>query len=175
MQTRIRAVILGAFIVVGAATHARAEAVTPTAEGLFAGLGLPEIALTASDDGLERSRSEVPAGRYLFTLHNESWDPDLRVTIVGFNLGDTSIESICREEFPPECFYLVPETYVPGGVSARSPQAILELRGGTYGLWGPGEASATPATPALRSPALGRRRPRSPSCRTQAALVWRCM
>ena len=77
MQSRILAVILVALVAVGVTTKAQAQIATPSPESLFAGLGLPEITLTATDFALALSETEVPAGRYLLTLRNESWDDDL--------------------------------------------------------------------------------------------------
>ena len=54
--------ISGALTLMGAA-GALAQDATPEAESLFADLGLPELTVTATNEGFELSESEVEAGR----------------------------------------------------------------------------------------------------------------
>lgn len=144
MISRSVALILLALVAVKVTGPMQAQIATPRAESLFAGLDLPEIILTATDDGLTLSRSKVPAGRYLITLDNHSWD-DLWVEFLRYGPDPPIGDATCRVGIAPECFTWYALVYHPGGVSAQAPQAILDLRGGEYGLWGPGVLSEHPA------------------------------
>lgn len=52
----------GILILAGGASVLAQDA-TPEAESLFAGLGLPERTVSATNESLELSQSEVPAAR----------------------------------------------------------------------------------------------------------------
>src|SRR5215208_8102174 len=89
MRMRILAfLITGALTLVGAA-GALAQDATPEAENLFAGLGLPELTVTATDNGFELSESEVPAGRYLVNFVNETDNPEIGAGFVRLVEGKT--------------------------------------------------------------------------------------
>jgi hypothetical protein len=77
-------------VAIGATISSQAQDATPNAASLLADLGLPEITLTATIEGLTLSQSEVPAGRYLVTLDNQSRNPDLLVEIVRLVRDDTA-------------------------------------------------------------------------------------
>ena len=141
------------FLITGAIDHcmgaagALAQDATPEAESLFADLGLPELTVTATDEGFELSESEVEAGRYLVHFVNETENPDIAAGFVrlveGKTLDDLSFADEMAsgtpmpEEMPDvETFAWLFDTYVAGGVSATSDQAVIDLRGGEYGVWG---------------------------------------
>lgn len=156
MRSRVLSVIAtGALICMGGAT-ALAQDATPEAESLFAGLGLPELTVTATDEGFEVSESEVAAGRYLVTLNNETENPDLAAGFVRLVEGKTLDDLSSADELaagtpmteegpPPETFAWLYETYIAGGVSASAPQAVIDLRGGDYGVWGDDPTSSVAA------------------------------
>ena len=136
--------ITGALTLVGAA-GALAQDATPEAGSLFANLGLPELTVTATDEGFELSESEVEAGRYLVHFVNETDNPDLAAGFVrlveGKTLDDLSFADEMAsgtpmpEEIPDvETFAWLYDTYVAGGVSATSDHAVIDLRGGEYGV-----------------------------------------
>ena len=47
----------------------------------------------------------------------------------------------------PATFAWLYETYIAGGVSATSDQAVIDLKGGEYGVWADEPTSPFPATP----------------------------
>ena len=134
--------VLAVAVTVGAVGAGAREA-TPGAATLFSELGLPELTLIATDSGLVLSRSVVPAGRYLITLDNQSWDPDL---VVPFVMLFPDGGAACAEGLvPPDCEVWSSQNSVPGGVSGDAPHAVIELLPGEYGLWGGDELSTTPS------------------------------
>lgn len=142
MSSRTLLVILAAVMAIGVVTSVQAQTATPSAESPLASLGLPEIILTVSEDGLELSQTEVPAGRYLVTLDSPRANPSLVVDIVRLVHDDSAL---CEERLPPLCYAWYYQTYLPGGVSGWTPQAIMNLPAGEYGFWGPGELGEEPA------------------------------
>lgn len=142
MCLRFLTVLLLTTMAVPMVTIVQAQSATPSASGLFTNLGLPEITLTATADGLALSSSEVPAGRYLVTLANPAESPTLSIDIVRLVRDDPAL---CEFRLPPLCFAWYYETYLPGGVSGWTPQAILDFPAGEYGFWGPGELGEEPA------------------------------
>jgi hypothetical protein len=152
--------IAGALTLMGAA-GALAQDATPEGESLFADLGLPELTVTATDEGFELSESEVEAGRYLVHLVNESDNPDIAAGFVrlveGKTVDDLSFADEMAagtpmpenpEEGPDEAtFAWIYDTYIAGGVSATSDQSVLDLRGGEYGVWADDPTSPIAAAP----------------------------
>ena len=149
--------ITGALTLIGAA-GALAQDATPESESLLADLGLPELTVTATDEGFELSESEVEAGRYLVHFVNETENPDVAAGFVrlidGKTLDDLSFADELAsgtpmpEEMPdPQSFVWLYDTYVAGGVSATSDQAVIDLRGGDYGVWGDDPTSMIAAAP----------------------------
>ena len=158
---RIAAVVAaGALAVVGAAGSLAQEA-TPAAESPFTELGLPELVVTATDTGYEIDQAEIPAGRYLVTLNNESTTPELAAGFVQLP-EDRSVDDLSYademaagtpmpEGMPPldDLAWLF-ETYVAGGPSSFSDlsrQAVVNLPAGEYGVWGDDPFSALAAAP----------------------------
>jgi hypothetical protein len=145
---------------------ALAQDATPTAEeSLFAELGLPELTITATDEGLQLDQSEIEAGRYLVTLNNESANPQVVAGFVQLAEG-RAVEDLSfadeiaagtpiPEEGPSpeqlEGLGWLYETYIAGGPSTFSDvskQAVVELSAGEYGVWNDDPFSSLPA-PAL--------------------------
>ena len=68
-------------------------------------------------------------------------DRTLEVFVIKLAVKDLAADTTCQEGLPPLCFNWYYHTLIPGGVSGWSPQVILDLPAGVYGLWGPGELS----------------------------------
>jgi hypothetical protein len=158
MLSRIVAIVGTAAIALLGTAGALAQDATPEAESLFADLGLPELTVTATDEGFALSESEVEAGRYLVHFVNESENPDLAAGFVrlveGKTLDDLSFADELAsgtpmpEEMPDvESFAWLYDTYVAGGASATSDHAVIDLRGGEYGVWGDDPTSPLAAAP----------------------------
>ncbi len=138
----------------GALLPAIAQEATPSGEGMLAGLGLPELVITATDTGLQPDQTEIPAGRYLVTL--EAGDaPDASAGFVRLTEGKTLADlswadelaagTPAPEEGPPiEDLAWIFETYVSGGPSTINPQVIVNLPAGEYGIWADDPASTMP-------------------------------
>jgi hypothetical protein len=139
---------------------------SPGGESLFADLGLPELTITATDEGLQLDQSEIEAGRYLVTIQNESANPQVFAGFVQLPEG-TTVDNLSfademaagtpvPEEGPPspeqlEGIAWLYETYVAGGpstVNDVSTQAVVNLPAGEYGVWNEDPFSPLPA-PAL--------------------------
>src|SRR5215217_1620899 len=159
MRMRILAfLITGVLTLVGAA-GALAQDATPEAGNLLADLGLPELTVTATNEGFELSESEVEAGRYLVHFVNETDNPQLAAGFVrlveGKTLDDLSFaDEIAagtpmpqsEEEGPDEeSFAWIYDTYIAGGASATGDQSVIDLRGGEYGVWADDPTSPLPA------------------------------
>jgi hypothetical protein len=162
MHSRIVAIVgMVAIALFGSAGTLAQEATpeaTPAGESLFADLGLPELTVTATNEGFELSESEVEAGRYLVHLVNESDSPDVAAGFVrlveGKTLDDLSFaEEMASgtpmpEQMPDvESFAWMYEAYIAGGVTTDSDEAVIDLRGGEYGVWGDDPTSTIAAAP----------------------------
>jgi hypothetical protein len=130
---------------------ALAQEATPAGESAgqessLAQLGLPELTVNATDAGLTVDQSEVPAGRYLVTLTDETGNPDLATGFVRLDEGET-LEDLSyadelaagtpppMEEPSPETFLFLYDNYIAGGPSAASSQVVINLPAGDYGVW----------------------------------------
>ena len=162
MHSRIVAIVGTVAIALLGSAGAMAQDATPEAspggESLFAELGLPELTVTATNEGFEVSESEVEAGRYLVHLVNETDNPDIAAGFVrlveGKTLDDLSFaEEMASgtpmpEEMPDvETFAWLYDTYVAGGVTTDSDQGVIDLRGGEYGVWADDPTSPIAAAP----------------------------
>jgi len=166
IHARLVAIAATAALVFMGSTIALAQDATPEAspsgESLFAGLGLPELTITATDEGFELDQSEIEAGRYLVTLNNESANPEVSAGFVQLpedrTLEDLSYADemaagtpIPEEEPSPEQMEGLSwlyETYIAGGpstVTDVSHQAVVNLPAGEYGVWDEDPYSAMPA------------------------------
>jgi hypothetical protein len=142
--TILTVTLAGAMSMLGAAGALGQEA-TPDGANLFAGLGLPELTITASEAGLAVDQSEVAAGRYLVTLVDETGNPDLATGFVRLDEGETLDDLTYADEVaagtpapegepPVETFVFLYDNYITGGPSAASPQVITDLPAGQYGV-----------------------------------------
>jgi hypothetical protein len=162
MLSRIVAIVgMVAIALLGSAGALAQEATpeaSPAGESLFANLGLPELTVTATDEGFELSESEVEAGRYLVQFVNETDNPDVAAGFVrlveGATLEDLSFADelaagtpMPESEPDPQTFAWIYDTYIAGGVSSTSDQAVIDLRGGEYGVWADDPTSPIPASP----------------------------
>lgn len=165
MQSRIVAIAVTAAMALLGSAGALAQDGTPEGspdgESLLSGLGLPELAITATDAGLEVDQSEIAAGRYLVTLTNESANPLVMAGLVqlpeGMTVEDLSYaDEIAAgtpvpEEGPSpeqlEGLGWLFETYLAGGpstVNGVSHEAVVNLPAGTYGIWDEDPFSSLP-------------------------------
>jgi hypothetical protein len=164
MHSRIVAIVGTVAIALFGSAGAVAQDATPDAspggESLFADLGLPELTVTATNEGFELSESEVEAGRYLVHLVNETDSPDIAAGFVrlveGKTLDDLSFaEEMAAgtpmpEQMPDvESFAWMYEAYIAGGVTTDSDEAVIELRGGDYGVWADDPTSPIAAAPLM--------------------------
>jgi hypothetical protein len=162
MLSRIVAIVGTVAIALLGSAGALAQDATPEAspggESLFANLGLPELTVTATGEGFEISESEVEAGRYLVHFANETDNPDIAAGFVrlveGATLEDLSFADelaagtpMPESEPDPQTFAWLYDTYIAGGVSSTSDQAVIDLRGGEYGVWADDPTSPIPAAP----------------------------
>ena len=169
--SRIVAIAATAAIALMGSVSALAQDATPAAdsgESLFADLGLPEITITATDEGFQVEPSEVEAGRYLVTVVNESASdepvfPGFVQLPEGRTADDLSMADEMAAGTPMPSMEMGPtpeqlesvmwlfETYIAGGpatVNEVSDQAVVNLPAGNYGVWDDDPFSANPA-PAL--------------------------
>ncbi|HEX2281398.1 MAG TPA: hypothetical protein VHG52_06505 [Thermomicrobiales bacterium] len=162
MHSRIVAIVGTMAIALLGSTGAVAQDATPEAspggESLFTDLGLPELTVTATSEGFELSETEVEAGRYLVHLVNETDRPDIAAGFVrlidGKTLDDLSFadEMAAGTPMPEampdvESFAWMYDTYIAGGVTSDSDRAVIDLRGGDYGVWADDPTSPIPAAP----------------------------
>src|SRR5262245_57642631 len=95
LQSRMLAISACVALILMGSAGALAQVATPAAGGPFASLGLPELTVTATDTGFELSESEVPAGRYLVNVVNQSSNPAVAAGFVrlieGKTLADLSV------------------------------------------------------------------------------------
>lgn len=167
MHSRIVAITVAATIAFMGSAGTLAQDATPGAssagESLFADLGLPELTITATDEGLQLDQSEIEAGRYLVTIENESANPQVFAGFVqlpeGITVEDLSFadEIAAGTPFPEEepspeqmqgLAWLF-ETYIAGGpstVNDVSNQAVVNLPAGEYGVWHEDPFSELPAS-----------------------------
>jgi hypothetical protein len=162
MHSRIVAIVgmmsIALFGSAGALAQEATPEASPAGESLFADLGLPELTVTATNEAFELSESEVEAGRYLVHLVNETDSPDIAAGFVrlveGKTLDDLSFaEEMASgtpmpEQMPDvESFAWMYEAYIAGGVTTDSDEAVIDLRGGEYGVWADNPTSPIAAAP----------------------------
>lgn len=137
-----------------------AQDASPTAESAFATLGLPELAVTMTADGMQVDQAEIPAGRYLVSFTDETANPEGNAAgfvrlVAGKTLDDLSWADelaagtpVPAEGMaPPESDAWLYDTYVTGGGSTFSPRAVVDLPAGAYGVWAEDPVSTIPAIP----------------------------
>lgn len=134
-----------------------AQDATPTTGGAFGDLGLPEVTITATPSGMLVDQAEIPAGRYLVHFVNETDEPLQSGGFVRLTAGHTLAELSWADELAagtpiPEMAPTTEddwlyETYLTGGGSTFSPEVVVDLPGGEYGVW-----ADDPASPLLAAP-----------------------
>lgn len=126
MNTRTRVTAIPALITAGAlaslpgvlTTTAAQEGATPTAGPALADLGLPELNLDLTADGVEGVPESIDAGRYLLTVTGEPSSDTAPGGVVilqlpeGLGLEDAMAEGAAAQQGPPAFFY---EALLPGG------------------------------------------------------------
>lgn len=130
-------------LVVAGPIGAAAQQATPTASPL-ASLGLPELQITATDQGFD-APAEVKAGWYLVTLDNQTTE-DITGDIMVLPSGQTA-DSILSVATPgaavPAWAYQTTFAGGPAAAAGGSGQAVVQLTEGDWVIWNGG--SATPA------------------------------
>jgi hypothetical protein len=143
--TPLTMVLAGALTLTGVAA-ALAQEATPTTESPFANLGLPELTITATSTGMAVDKSEIPAGRYLVHFVNETDNPEMSAGFARLPEGHTLADLSWADELAagtpmPEEGTSTGEdaglytAYLIGGGSAFSPDVVVDLKGGDYGVW----------------------------------------
>jgi len=138
------------------ATPTSAQDATPAAAGLLSELGLPEITITADESGLHLDQTEIPAGRYLVSLDVTVEGGYVAAGFVrleeGQSLDDLSLADesaagtpIMEQEgaVPADLGWLY-DAYIAGGPSMMTPQVVVDLPAGEYGLWHDDPGSVLP-------------------------------
>lgn len=131
------------------------DATPEAAANLFADLGLPELTITATEAGLSVDRAEIPAGRYVVHLVDESGNPDLATGFARLDEGETLDDlsyanevaagtPVPMEEPPVESYSFLFDNYITGGPSATSPHVVVDLPAGDYGVWPDDPFAETP-------------------------------
>ena len=148
--------LAGAVSLLGVPGALAQEATPEAAPNLFADLGLPALTVTATEAGLSVDQAEIPAGRYVVHLVDETGNPDLSTGFVRLDEGET-LEDISyadevaagtpapMEEPPVESYVFLYDNYVTGGPSAMSPYVVIDLPAGDYGVWPDDPFAETPA------------------------------
>jgi hypothetical protein len=157
MRSRVLTVALAGGLTLVGATAGLAQDATPEAASGFADLGLPELTVTATNEGLTVDQTEVPAGRYLIRLDNQTENPlqssgFVRLTDA-FTLDDLTMadELAAGTPIPPEGpdpaqFAFLYETLIVPGPSGLSPEIVTDLPAGEYGIWPDDPAGDLPIT-----------------------------
>lgn len=139
---------------------ALAQQGTPAPGDLFAGLGLPELTVTYTDAGVSIDQTEIPAGRYLVHFVTESEDQNAAAGFVRLVEGKTLDDLSWADELAagtpvpfagpdPASFAWIYDTYMTGAGSADSPDVVVDLPAGDYGVW-PDDPAATNPVAALK-------------------------
>jgi hypothetical protein len=107
---------------------------------------LPELTISATDEGFTVDQAEIPAGRYLVRLENGSANPMLASGFVqlteGVTLDDLSMADEIASGTPlpemgpdPSQFDFLYDVLIVPGASALSPEVVVDLPAGEYGIW----------------------------------------
>ena len=133
-----------------------ASVATPEAVSLLSDLGLPELTIMADESGLHLDQSEIPAGRYLVTLDATVEGAFIASGFVrledgqspeSLSLADENANGtpIMEQEgaVTPDMAWLY-DAYIASGPSQATPQVVVDLPAGTYGLWHDDPGSVLP-------------------------------
>jgi hypothetical protein len=149
--------LAGAMTLLGVSGTQAQDATPAAVPNLFAGLGLPELTITSTAAGFTVDQAEIPAGRYLVNLVDETGNPDLTTGFVRLDEGET-LEDLTladeiaagtpapMEEPPVESYAYLFDNYVAGGPTALSPHVVVDLPAGDYGVWPDNPFGEIPAT-----------------------------
>ena len=123
------------------------QGATPMAAGTLSDLGLPELTITADERGLHVDQAEIPAGRYLGSLNVATQGGYVASGFVrlseGQSLDDLSLadESAAGTPImeqagaPPVDVEWLYDAYIASGPSTITPQVVVDLPAGNYGIW----------------------------------------
>lgn len=157
-QRVVSLAMVTAISLLGAASAAAQEATPAAADGL-ASLGLPELHVSATNEAITIDETEVPAGRYLVRFTNASDSPEASAGFVrlveGASLEDLSWADELAAGTPlpdemgpePEGLDWLYGTYITGGGSVYSPEVVVDLPAGDYGVWADDPVSPLAAAP----------------------------
>jgi hypothetical protein len=138
---------------------ALAQEATPATSGALTSAGLPELHVSATTEGMTVDQTEVPAGRYLVHFTNTSDNPEASAGFVrlvkGASLEDLSWADELAAGTPlpldmapqPDGLEWLYETYITGAGSVFSPEVIVDLPAGEYGVWADDPVSLLAAAP----------------------------
>jgi hypothetical protein len=159
MRQRIVSMLAAGVLTLVGTTGVLAQEATPTGDSAFASLGLPEVTITATNSGMAIDQSEIPAGRYLVHFVNATDDELQSGGFVrlpeGITLDDLSWADELAAGTPipeegegssPDQAWLY-DTYIIGGGSVFSPDVVVDLKGGDYGVWADDPTSPLAAAP----------------------------
>jgi hypothetical protein len=129
------------------ATPMAGQGATPTAAGSLSGLGLPELTITADESGLHVDQAEIPAGRYLVSLDVAVEGGYVASGFVRLGEGQSLDDLSLADEIasgtpimeqagaPPVDVDWLYDAYIAGGPSSMTPQVVVDLPAGEYGIW----------------------------------------
>lgn len=148
--------LAGAISLLGVPGALAQDATPEAAPNLFADLGLPELTITATEAGLAVDQAEIPAGRYLVNLVDETGNPEISTGFVRLDEGETLQDisyadevvagtPVPMEEPPVESYVFLYDNYITGGPTAMSPHVVIDLPAGDYGVWPDDPFAETPA------------------------------
>lgn len=152
MQRIIRLVAVFLFIAFGAGS-ATAQDATPSSESLLAGQGLPELTLTATDDGLIDVPGSIEAGRYLVTFVNDaSTDGNVAIIQVPDDMTYDDIVQALDESANEVAFPRIADDLVLNGggfaPSGGSAQVVMDFTPGDWALGYSTEEETSQSLPA---------------------------
>jgi hypothetical protein len=150
LQTGLVAVALALLTPLAAAS----QPATPAVSHLFAGLGLPELTVRYTDAGVQIDQTEIPAGRYHVHFVNESETQDATAGFVRLPEGKTLDDLSWADELAagtpvpvapdPASLAWLYDAYLTGAGSADSPDVVVDLPAGEYGVWADDPIAANP-------------------------------
>lgn len=129
------------------ATPTSALSATPLAAGSLSDLGLPELTITADESGLHLDQAEIPAGRYLVSLDVVVEGGYIASGFVRLEEGLTTEDLSLADESaagtpimeqagaPPVDVDWLFDAYIASGPSSMTPQVVVNLPAGEYGIW----------------------------------------
>jgi hypothetical protein len=138
------------------ATPTVALSATPSAASELSDLGLPELTITADESGLHLDQTEIPAGRYLVNLNNTVEGGYVASGFVRLEEGQSADALSLADEsaagtpimeqagaVPADLAWLY-DAYIASGPSLMTPQVVVDLPAGTYGIWHDDPGSVLP-------------------------------